>query len=87
MYVVPIKDVVYNKNSIFTAHKIYKVVKRTDTNTGFMLINDEGILDYLDDSLVRSRYEKYQLALLHNRIPDTAIIILLVLTGLIIKFS
>ncbi|GLX65666.1 hypothetical protein [Paenibacillus glycanilyticus] len=86
LYVVPVKDIYYNKNSVFTAHKIYKVKQQTES--GYMLINDDGILDYIDESLVRNRYDNYQLALIHNRLFDIGIIILILsIVGVFVLFN
>ncbi|KRF08137.1 hypothetical protein ASG89_17075 [Paenibacillus sp. Soil766] len=65
-YVAPAQDVSYSDLNIFTAYKIYEVVKENQHT--FLLLNDKGELDELHKSLIRGRYPTYKMAVIHNNL-------------------
>ncbi|MNR16114.1 hypothetical protein D3C85_1326870 [compost metagenome] len=65
-YVTPARDVHYSDINIFTAHKIYEIVKENQDT--MVLINDLGEIDELHKSLIHGRYPTHRMAVIHNNL-------------------
>lgn len=65
-YVTPAQDVYYNDLNIFTAYKIYEIVKENQDT--ILLMNDKGEIDELHKSLIHGRYPTYKMAVIHNNL-------------------
>ncbi|OCT17250.1 hypothetical protein A8709_27345 [Paenibacillus pectinilyticus] len=65
-YVTPAQDVHYSDLNIFTAYKIYEIVKENQDT--IVLLNDKGEIDELHKSLIHGWYPTYKMAVIHNNL-------------------
>lgn len=65
-YVTPAQDISYGDLNIFTAHKIYEIVKENQDT--FELINDKGEIDELHKSLTHAKFPTYKMAVIHSNL-------------------
>ncbi|GGA16727.1 hypothetical protein GCM10008018_71460 [Paenibacillus marchantiophytorum] len=65
-YVTPAQDVYYSDLNIFTAYRIYEIVKENQDT--ILLMNDKGEIDELHKSLIHARYPTYKMAVINNNL-------------------